>query len=339
MILVIWCLCSSSFFWCWPGCNVTTRPLVMILVIWCLCSSSFFWCWPGCNVTTRPLVMILMNFGDLMFVFLILLLMLTRLQCDNKTFGDDFDEFWWFDVCVPDPSFVDLAAMWQQDLLWWFWCILMIWCLCSWSFFWCSPAAMWQQDLWWWFLMNFDDLMFVFPILLLMLTRLQCDNKTFGDDFDDLMFAFLILLLILSRLQCDNKTFCDDFDGFWWFDVCVPDLFFDVDPAAMWQQDLWWWFWWFDVCVPHPSFDVDLLKCDNKAFGDDFGVFWMIWCLCSSSFFWRWPGCNVTTRPLVMILMNFDDLMLVFLILLLMLTRLQCDNKTFGDDFWWILMI
>ena len=39
------------------------------------------------------LVMILMNIDDLMFVFLILLLMLTRLQCDNKTFGDDFDEF------------------------------------------------------------------------------------------------------------------------------------------------------------------------------------------------------------------------------------------------------
>ena len=35
--------------------------------------------------------------------------MLTRLQCDNKTFGDDFDDF---DVCVPDPSFdVDPAAM------------------------------------------------------------------------------------------------------------------------------------------------------------------------------------------------------------------------------------
>jgi len=37
--------------------------------------------------------------------------------------------------------------------------------------------------------MNFDDLMFVFLILLLMSTRLQCDNKTFGDDFDDLMFV------------------------------------------------------------------------------------------------------------------------------------------------------
>jgi len=30
-----------------------------------------------------------------MFVFLILLLMLTRLQCDNKTFGDDFDNLTW----------------------------------------------------------------------------------------------------------------------------------------------------------------------------------------------------------------------------------------------------
>ena len=30
---------------------------------------------------------------------------------------------------------------------------------------------------------------------------------------------------------------------FWWFDVCVPDPSFDVDPAAMRQQDLWWWFW------------------------------------------------------------------------------------------------
>ena len=123
----------------------------MILMIRCWCSSSFFWRWPGCNVTTRPLVMI------------------------------------WC-LCVPDPSFhVDPAAMWQQDLWWWFW----------------------------WF-----DVC-VFLILLLMLTRLQCDNKTFGDDFDE----------------------------FWWFDVCVPHPSFDVDPAAMWQQDLWWWVWWFDVCV------------------------------------------------------------------------------------------
>ena len=61
-------------------------------------------------------------------------------------------------------------------------------------------------------LMNFDDLMFVFLILLLMLTWLQCDNKTFGDDFDDLMSVFLILLLMLTWLQCDNKTFGDDFD-------------------------------------------------------------------------------------------------------------------------------
>ena len=44
-------------------------------------------------------------------------------------------------------------------------------------------------------------------------TRLQCDNKTFGDDFDDLMFVFLILLLTSTRLQCDNKTFGDDFDA------------------------------------------------------------------------------------------------------------------------------
>ena len=57
-------------------------------------------------------------------------------------------------------------------------------------------------------LMNFDDLMLVFLILLLMLTRLECDNKTFGDD---LMSVFLILLLMLTRLQCDNKTFGDDF--------------------------------------------------------------------------------------------------------------------------------
>ena len=61
-------------------------------------------------------------------------------------------------------------------------------------------------------LMNFDDLMFVFLILLLMLTRLQCDDTTCGDDFDGLMFVFLILLLMLARLQCDNKTYGDDFD-------------------------------------------------------------------------------------------------------------------------------
>ena len=291
--------------------------------------------------------------------------MLTRLQCDNKTFGDDFDEFWWFDVCIPDPSFdvdpaamwqqdlwwwfwwfdvcvphpsfdVDPAAMWQQDLWWWFWWILMIWCLCSSSFFWCWPGCNVTTRPLVMILMNSDDLMFVFLILLLMLARLPCDNQTFGDDFDefwwfdvcvphpsfdvdsaamwhdfdDLMFVFLILLLMLTRLQCDNKTFGDDFAEFWWFDVCVPHPSFDVDPAAMWQQDLWWWFWWI----------------------------LMIWCLCSSSFFWCWPGCNVTTRPLVMILMIFDDLMIVFLILVLMLTRLPCDNKTFVDDFdefWW----
>ena len=63
-------------------------------------------------------------------------------------------------------------------------------------------------------LMNFGDLMFVFLILLLTLTRLQCDNTAFGDDFGDLMFVFLILLLMLTRLQCDNKICGDDFDEF-----------------------------------------------------------------------------------------------------------------------------
>ena len=115
---------------------------------------------------------------------------------------------------------------------------------------------------------------------------------------------------------------------FWWLDVCVPHPSFDVDTAAMWQQELWWWF---DVCVfLILLFMLTRLQCDNKTFGDDFDDLMFV---CSWSFFWCWPGCNVTTRPLVMILMNFDDLMFVFLILLLMSTRLQCDNKTFGDDF------
>ena len=70
-------------------------------------------------------------------------------------------------------------------------------------------------------LMNFDDLMLVFLIFLLMLTRLQSDNTTFGDDFDDLMFLFLVLLLMLTRLQCDKKTFGYDIDD---FDVCAVDV-------------------------------------------------------------------------------------------------------------------
>ena len=81
--------------------------------------------------------------------------------------------------------------------------------------------------------------MLVFPIFLLMLTRLQCDNTTFGDDFDDLMLVFLILLLMLTRLQCDNNTFGDDFNAFRQFDVCVPDPSLDVDRAVISQQDLW----------------------------------------------------------------------------------------------------
>ena len=54
----------------------------------------------------------------------------------------------------------------------------------------------------------------VFLILLLMLTRLQCVNKTPGDNFDALMCVFLILLLMLTRLQCDNNSFGDDFNDF-----------------------------------------------------------------------------------------------------------------------------
>ena len=90
---------------------------------------------------------------------------------------------------------------------------------------------------------------------------------------------------------------------FWWLDVGVPHPSFDVDPAAMWQQDLWWWFWWFDVCV----FLILLLmlarlQCDNKTFGDDFDEFlWFDVCVPHPSF--GCPGCNVTTRPLVTILM------------------------------------
>jgi hypothetical protein len=91
---------------------------------------------------------------------------------------------------------------------------------------------------------------------------------------------------------------------FWWLDVGVPHPSFDVDPAAMWQQDLWWWFlmiWC--LCVPDPSFDVGPAAMWQQDLCWWFWWIFMIWCLCSSSFFWCRPGCNVTTRPLVTILM------------------------------------
>ena len=157
-------------FWCWPGCNVTTRPLVMTLMIWCLCSWSSFWCWPECNVSTRTLVMILM-------IWRVCSWSLTQLQCDNKTFGNDFDEFWWFDACVPHLSF---------DV---------------------DPAAIWQHDLWWWF---------------------------------------------------------------WRFDVFVPSSSLDVDPAAMWQEDLWLWYWWFwclcSRCSPLLQALVQHVRAQTKWF-------------------------------------------------------------------------